>query len=47
MHDSQMADRPHLELRWIPVTDAQGHTHLESVWIDAGALAPDHAPHAA
>jgi hypothetical protein len=36
-------------MRWIPVTDASGRTHLEAVWITetAPAAAPVSAPHAA
>jgi hypothetical protein len=22
-----------LEMRWVPVTDAQGRTHMEAVWV--------------
>lgn len=31
MHDSQMSGR--LELRWVPVTDPRGRTHMEACWI--------------
>lgn len=36
----------HLEMRWIPVADAQGRVHMEACWITVGqAQAP--ASHAA
>lgn len=28
-----------LEMRWIPVTDATGRTHMEAVWIDTSEVA--------
>jgi hypothetical protein len=34
MHDVQMAERPSLEMRWLPVTDEQGATRMQAVWID-------------
>lgn len=37
MHDAQMAGRPALEMRWIPVTDERGTTRMEAVWIDSAA----------
>jgi len=45
MHEAQMADRPRLEMRWVPVTDERGRTRMQAVWIDAAALrtAPHHA----
>ncbi len=46
MHDSQVADRPTLEMRWVPVADEQGRTHMQAVWIEAGAAAMP-TPHAA
>ena len=34
-----MADnRRQLEMRWIPVTDERGRTHMEPVWINTTAL---------
>ena len=31
----------HLEMRWLPVTDANGRTHMEACWITVGqAQAP-------
>ena len=35
-----------LEMRWIPVTDARGRTHMECVWIDVAQVRPN-ATHAA
>lgn len=34
MHDTQMSGR--LELRWVPVTDERGRTHMEACWITVG-----------
>lgn len=34
-----------LEMRWVPVTDASGSTHMEAVWVEVGA--PAVAAHAA
>ena len=31
MHDTQMSGR--LEVRWVPVTDERGRTHMEACWI--------------
>lgn len=31
MHDTQMSGR--LELRWVPVTDERGRTHMEACWV--------------
>ena len=44
MHEVQ-ADRPRLEMRWVPVTDERGHTRMQAVWFDAAAVhsAPHHA----
>ncbi len=36
MHDLPMADRPRLEMRWVPVTDEQGHARPQAVWIEVG-----------
>lgn len=47
MHDLQMADRPQLEMRWLPVTDASGSIRMQAVWIDATATAPASVHHAA
>jgi hypothetical protein len=33
-------DSNQLTMRWIPVTDASGRTHLEAVWIAEAAQAP-------
>jgi hypothetical protein len=44
MNDTQMESR--LELRWSPVTDADGRVHLESRWVEVGRPAAPHA-HAA
>lgn len=33
-----------LEMRWVPVTDAHGRTHMEAVWVEVGQpIAPAHA----
>lgn len=34
-----------LEMRWVPVTAADGRTHMEAMWIEVGqpALAHSHA----
>ena len=45
MLDAQMANRPALEMRWVPVTDEQGRTHLQAVWIEVAAAAPAVAHH--
>lgn len=34
-----------LEMRWVPVTDVSGRTHMEAVWIEVGQ--PTAAAHAA
>lgn len=26
----------HLEMRWVPVADERGRTHMEAVWIEVG-----------
>lgn len=44
MTDTQMTRS--LELQWFPVTDAEGRTHLESQWVEAGRSASPQA-HAA
>ncbi len=47
MHDALMAGRAtnatqshrtagQLEVRWIPVTDARGRSHMEACWIAVG-----------
>jgi hypothetical protein len=38
-------DSTRLSMRWIPVTDASGRSHLEAVWIteDSEAPAANHA----
>jgi hypothetical protein len=37
VHDVQMANQAHLEMRWMPVTDEQGRSQLQAVWIEVGA----------
>lgn len=37
MHDTQMSGR--LELRWVPVADERGRTHMEACWITVAAPA--------
>ena len=44
MNDAQMAERPSLEMRWLPVADERGATRMQAVWID---VAPTTAHHAA
>ncbi len=37
-----------LELRWLPVTDAAGHTRMEAIWVTVSPAAPrEAASHAA
>ena len=38
MYDNQ---ETHLEMRWLPVTDEDGRTHMEACWITVGEA---HAP---
>jgi hypothetical protein len=46
MRDSQMAEG--LTMRWVPVVDDRGRTHMEARWSAAPSEhAPVHAPHAA
>jgi hypothetical protein len=45
MTDSQVAERPHLAMRWVPVTDERGRTRLQAEWFEV-APAPS-AHHAA
>ena len=40
-----MANRPALEMRWVPVTDEQGRTRMQAVWIEP--LPQRRPPHAA
>ncbi len=48
MHDVQMADRARLEMRWLPVADDQGRTHMQAVWIPlSAAVQLETAHHAA
>ncbi|MDZ5619487.1 hypothetical protein [Nocardioides bizhenqiangii] len=54
MYDVTMTERvssvpqpAHLEMRWLPVTDAQGTTRMQAVWIEAGAAMPVAPHHAA
>lgn len=39
------APTPCLEMRWVPVTDHHGRTHMEARWIAPGQVAT--TPHAA
>lgn len=39
MYDSQVSDQQ-LVMRWIPVVDPSGRTHMESCWISAAQAAP-------
>lgn len=39
MNDSQVSN-PELVMRWIPVVDQSGRTHMESCWISASQAAP-------
>ncbi len=41
MTNTEMSNR--LEMRWMPVTDANGRTHMEAVWIEVGRPAIAHA----
>ncbi|WP_182481299.1 hypothetical protein [Nocardioides immobilis] len=43
MRDVLTADRPRLEMRWVPVTDEQGRTRPQAVWIEAGTAASTQA----
>ncbi|MEZ0577414.1 hypothetical protein [Nocardioides sp. MH1] len=45
MTNAPTAGRPQLEMRWLPVTDERGRTHMEATWVDASTLhaAPHHA----
>ncbi len=45
MTNTNMTDT-HLEMRWLPVTDTNGHTHMEAVWVEVGHAAAAHS-HAA
>jgi len=47
MLDSQVSNRTALEMRWVPVTDEQGRTRMQAVWIEAAAAMPATAHHAA
>jgi hypothetical protein len=42
-----MADRTQLEMRWGPVTDEQGRTHLKAEWIEVSATPTASVHHAA
>ena len=46
MHDAH-AEQPRLEMRWLPVTDDQGRTQMQSVWIAVGSARPASVHHAA
>ncbi|WP_188111281.1 hypothetical protein [Nocardioides antri] len=35
MNDAQGSVRPALEMRWVPVADEEGRTHVQAVWIEA------------
>lgn len=41
MTNTEMSNR--LEMRWMPVTDANGRTHMEAVWIEVGRPVIAHA----
>lgn len=45
MFEAQMADRPQLEMRWVPVTDERGRTSMQAAWVDVAAhhATPHHA----
>lgn len=46
MRDSQMTAG--LTMRWVPVVDDRGRTHMEARWaVDPSEHAPVHASHAA
>ena len=45
MHDVQMTDQVRPEMRWLPVTDDNGRTRMQSVWIPVSASAPSAAMH--
>ena len=47
MLDSKVANRSALEMRWVPVTDEHGRTHMEAVWIETTAAPSVPAHHAA
>jgi hypothetical protein len=40
-------DSTQLSMRWIPVTDASGRSHMEAVWIAEAAVAAPAATQAA
>lgn len=40
MTDTQMSSQ--LEMRWLPVTDETGRTHLEAHWVEVGHATPGH-----
>lgn len=41
MTNTEMSNQ--LEMRWVPVTDANGRLHMEAVWIEVGRPATVHA----
>jgi hypothetical protein len=43
--DPQMADK--LELRWLPVVDERGRTHMEAHWVSPAEAVTPHVTHAA
>ncbi|MCR1781152.1 hypothetical protein KVF89_01275 [Nocardioides carbamazepini] len=45
MTNTHMTDT-HLEMRWLPVTGADGRTRMEAVWVEVGQPAAAHS-HAA
>ena len=46
MTNTEMTNQ--LEMRWVPVTDDDGRTHMEARWIDASARPrARHVTHAA
>jgi hypothetical protein len=36
--------RARLEMRWLPVVDASGHTRMEATWVTVGAARPASKP---
>ncbi|WP_281370729.1 hypothetical protein [Nocardioides stalactiti] len=43
MHYEEMAGRPALEMRWVPVTDERGTTRMQAVWIDTAPVTQHYA----
>jgi len=42
MKESKVSNE--LTMRWVPVVDARGRTHMEAVWVTPRSV---HVPHAA